>query len=160
VQKPAAQLSAAPAGEMAAPIPPIFATRPAPVAAQSAGETIAAPPRTTPPQAATGGNPMAFFKKGDDATPPQAPAQTAAPQQPAAPIEPVISTQQTASPVTRPLSWEEIMQAENAAKPEAALPSAPVKPSLDAETEKLLKQAGEATRKALLGKAQKDDDAK
>ena len=157
VQKPAAQLSAAPAGDMAAPIPPIFTARPN---AQGANESVAVPVRATPPvsspqttsPASSGGNPMAFFKKGDEQ------ADTVAPQAPTAPI---ISTQQTAAPVTRPLSWEEIVQAE-AAQQAAVQQTTPVaaKPALDPETEKLLKQAGEATRKALLGKVQKDDDAK
>ena len=143
IQQPAAQLSAQAPDAMQPPIPPIFAKRPAedgvPAQANSAPPPVQ---KTATPPASSGGNPMAFFKKPED-------DQTEAPQATPAPD----------ATVTRPLSWEEIMQAGNAPQAATQAPAQPVeKPKLDPEAELLLRQAGEATRNALFGKALKGND--
>lgn len=57
--------------------------------------------------------------------------------------------------VTRPVSWDEVKEASNK-KPPAATAMEP--PKLSPETEKLLKQAGDAAREALFGKRGTSDD--
>ncbi len=153
IQQPAAQLTAQPADAMQAPIPPIFAKRPAedaiPVQAATSIPSAPVQKAATAP-AASGGNPMAFFKKPEDD---DAAAPASEPAAPAAAADPA---------VTRPLSWEEIMKAGNnqpAGQTTAQAPGQTVeKPRLDKETELLLRQAGEATRNALFGKALKGSD--
>lgn len=90
--------------QTAAPMPPIFAGKPA-QAAQPAK---------------SGGSPMGFFKK---------PGEGQAPADPA---------------VTRPVNWSELESASDTI--------ARTRPKLDPETERILREAGEAARDALFGK--------
>lgn len=162
----------------AATMPPLTATRPAePVVQQpgfnpmqqilskSKGEaTASAPAADTPatqaqqapsapdqpaPQtsAQTGGNPMGFFTKAPGSSSGEAQATTLPQQQ---------QTQApTQTPVERPLSWDELV---DAAGDGTALPgaqptqqqAAPNQSGLDAETQDILKKAGEAARKNLI----------
>lgn len=92
------------------------------------------PKAAAEPAAAGAGNPMGFFKKPD--------AEAQAGENPQA--------------VARPVSWDEISQAGNASAQKAP---APVMVTLSEETRALLKQAGEAARKALFGDKEKDNAA-
>lgn len=92
------------------------------------------PKAAAEPAAAGAGNPMGFFKKPD--------AEAQAEKNPQA--------------VARPLSWDEISQAGNASAQKAP---APAMVTLSEETRALLKQAGEAARKALFGDKEKDNAA-
>lgn len=92
------------------------------------------PKAAAEPAAAGAGNPMGFFKKPD--------AEAQAGENPQA--------------VARPVSWDEISQAGNASAQKAP---APAMVTLSEETRALLKQAGEAARKALFGDKEKDNAA-
>lgn len=172
----------------AATMPPLTATRPAEPVAQQPGfnpmqqilkkskgdenpapmaapaETPVAAPVTAPasqatpitpeqPAAQTGGSPMGFFAKAPGSTPA---TEQVAPQAPAAPA------QQTQSAVERPLSWDELVDAagDGSALPGAQNPqqAAQNQSALDAETQDILKKAGEAARKNLI-KGKDDGEA-
>lgn len=92
------------------------------------------PKAAAEPAAAGAGNPMGFFKK------PGVEAQA----------------QENLQAVARPVSWDEISQAGNASAQKAP---APAMVTLSEETRALLKQAGEAARKALFGDKEKDNAA-
>lgn len=139
-------------GEAQAPVP----AAPPPPQAVNPGvppPVVSGPPASAPPPAAEkpaeSGNPMSFFSKGKSEMPPAAPPETAV----AAPAEPAKKK--------GPINWEDLLNeattepsADGKTAPAAmeaapAKPAAPARAQLDPETARILRQAGEATKRAL-----------
>lgn len=148
-QAPASAPPSRPSTAEAVKVPPIFGPKKTEQAAPPQSDSVQAQAQANPP-AQSSASPMAFFKKKEDAGA-SAPRETPAQMPGTAPVEPPAQA--------APIDWKDLVaqaraqeeetQIQEQAPEQAAPPHQPSIPGMDAETERLLREAGEQARDTL-----------